>query len=101
MLNFALFQSTESLLLGLNGVTAVNRVEMEFRFVPAVAMIQRQVEEDVLAKGTYSILRIAFIPSVQASAEQNFHNILQKNVHVQNSLNTKHQYEFNFCFAIY
>ena len=50
---------------------------MEFRFVPAVALIQRQVEEDVLAKGSYSKLRIAFILSVQASAEQHFHKMLQ------------------------
>ena len=75
-------------MLGLIGVTAVNRVEMEFRFVPAVALIQRLVEEDVLAKGSYSKLRIAFILSVQASAEQHFHKIIQKNVHVQSSLNS-------------
>ena len=65
-------------MLGLIGVTAVNRVEMEFRFVPAVALIQRQVEEDVLAKGSYSKRRIAFILSVQASAEEHFHKMLQK-----------------------
>ena len=61
---------------------------MELSFVPAVALIQRQVEEDVLAKGSYSKLRIAFILSVQASAEQHFRQIIQKNVHVQNSLNS-------------
>ena len=75
-------------MLGLIGVAAVNRVEMEFRFVPAVALTQRQVEEDVLAKGSYSKLRIAFILSVQASAEQHFHKMLQKNVYVQNYLNS-------------
>ena len=69
-------------MLGLIGVTAVNRVEMEFRFVPAVALIQRQVEEDVLAKGSYSKLRIAFILSVQASAEPHFHKIIQKIHHL-------------------
>ena len=63
-------------MLGLIGVTAVNRVEMEFRFVPAVALIQRLVEEDVLAKGSYSKLRIALILSAQASAEEHFHKII-------------------------
>ena len=75
-------------MLGLSGVTAVNRVEMEFRFVPAVALIQRQVEEDVFAKGSYSKRRIAFILSVQASAEEHFHKMYKKNVYVQNYLNS-------------
>ena len=65
-------------MLGLSGVTAVNRVEMELSFVPAVALIQRLVEEDVLAKGSYSKLRIALILSVQASAEHQFQEIMQK-----------------------
>ena len=64
-------------MLGLIGATAVNRVGMELSFVPAVALTQRQVEEDVLAKGSYSKIEIAFILSVQASAEEHFHKILQ------------------------
>ena len=44
---------------------------MEFRFVPAVALIQRQEEEeDVLAKGKYSRLWNATLPFTQASVEQ-------------------------------
>ena len=77
-------------MLGLIGVTAVNRVEMEFRFVPAVALNQRQVEEDMIARGSYSKLEIAFILSVQASAEKHFPKMIKKNVPVQNSLNGKY-----------
>ena len=55
-------------MLGLFGVTAVNRVEMEFSFVHAVALIQRQVqEEDELAKEMYSILWDATLIFTQAS----------------------------------
>ena len=43
---------------------------MEFRFVPAVALTQRQEEEDALAKGTHSKLWNATFLSVQASVEQ-------------------------------
>ena len=75
-------------MLGLIGATAVNRVEMGLRFVPAVALIQCQVEEDVLAKGSYSKLRIAFILSVQASAEH-FHKIMQK---IHQLIYTSHSY---------
>ena len=63
---------------------------MELNFVPAVALTQRQVEEDMIAKGSYSKLEIAFILSVQASAEQHFHKMIKKNVPVQNSLNGKY-----------
>ena len=57
-------------MLGLVGVTAVNRVEMEFSFVHAVALIQRQVqEEDELAKEMYSILWDATLIFTQASVE--------------------------------